>query len=831
VDNSHRLWIGHYSGISCYDLVRKQFIKVKNDEGLRQGVCNAIIANKNGEIWAATSHGLVRYNPNSQKVERFTYNNGLDDNSFLDIAADNKANIWATTRHGMNRFNIAERKFTAFYGGNGLEDNLYNHVAATANASRISFSGQNGITAFSPENIKDTKLDKAPIVTDITIKGLPLEQTMLSNSNLIEVGDNYNLQRINLNYDDNAIALALSTLDFRNAKNVSYEYRLNKSGEWLSTSVGEDKIYISNLSPGTYKMQIRACENGVYSPVKQIELKIAAPWFLSPLAKIIYVVLFLALCLQVFIALRRKRNNQIQEAKLQFFINISHEIRSPMTLILSPLEALLKEKYDAKTTQRLHTIHRNATRILGLVNQLLDVRKIDKGKMEIHCSKTEMVGFINECAEMFKPKAEDKEITLKFNSRVKSLDLWIDRNNFDKILVNLLGNAFKYTPKGGEIDIELSKTDDNKAMIRVIDSGVGIDEKKTKKIFERFYQDNAKAQSGESAGFGIGLNLCKLLVELHHGTIKAYNRTDAQGSCFEVKIPLGSSHLSRQEKAEVSEITPRTIIENATSIEDAKQPAKTVRHRSKSRILVVDDDSEIRDYLTDYFAAYYKVDTVSDGESAWKYILDNGADLVISDVNMPGMNGIQLLKNIKNNGNTNHIPVILLTSKTEYTDRKEGWEKGADAYVAKPFSGEELMAISDSLIENRIMLKGRFSGAQSQEDKIDKIEIKSNDEVLMNKIVEMINAHIDDPNLNVEMLGHEVGISRAHLHRKMKDMIGVSPSDFIRNIRLRKACELLKNTDNDVTQIAYNIGFTSQTHFSTAFKKFTGVSPSEYRTR
>jgi YesN/AraC family two-component response regulator len=298
-----------------------------------------------------------------------------------------------------------------------------------------------------------------------------------------------------------------------------------------------------------------------------------------------------------------------------------------------------------------------------------------------------------------------------------------------------------------------------------------------------------------------------------------------------VKIPLGSSHLSRQEKAEVSEITPRTIIENATSIEDAKQPAKTVRHRSKSRILVVDDDSEIRDYLTDYFAAYYKVDTVSDGESAWKYILDNGADLVISDVNMPGMNGIQLLKNIKNNGNTNHIPVILLTSKTEYTDRKEGWEKGADAYVAKPFSGEELMAISDSLIENRIMLKGRFSGAQSQEDKIDKIEIKSNDEVLMNKIVEMINAHIDDPNLNVEMLGHEVGISRAHLHRKMKDMIGVSPSDFIRNIRLRKACELLKNTDNDVTQIAYNIGFTSQTHFSTAFKKFTGVSPSEYRTR
>jgi signal transduction histidine kinase/AraC-like DNA-binding protein/ligand-binding sensor domain-containing protein len=832
IDSKQRLWIGHYSGLSCYDTTSKNFIAVKNDDGLRQSVCNAIAVGKNNEIWVATNLGLVRYNPSSGKIDRYNYNNGIGDNSFIDVVTDANGNLWATTRKGINKFDTKTLKFTAFYGGGGLDDNLYNRIATNANASRISFSGQSGITAFQPSNIQATKIEATPVVTDIAINGISYEQA--TNKKALHKDGN----AIKLEYSENAIALTLSTLDFRNAKNVSYQYKLSNSSAWISTNVGDNVININNLTPGNYKLQIRACENGVYSPIKIVEINVASPWFLTPLAKIIYLALILALCWQIYLTLRRKRDNQIKDAKLQFFINISHEIRSPMTLILSPLEALMKQDFDTKTKQRLNTIHRNATRILDLVNQLLDIRKIDKGKMDIHCTETNLVSFVNEFTDMFMPKAEEKHITLSFESTEPELNAWIDRNNFDKVLVNLITNAFKYTPKDGEIHIELTQGSDPKvigplrqyAMIRVIDSGIGIDEKKTEKIFERFYQDNAKIEGGTPAGFGIGLNLCKLLVELHHGSIKAYNRTDAQGSCFEVKIPLGDSHLSKQEKIADNTEKSRAIIAKMVSTDNNNpQPTKSVRHRSKYRILVVDDDIEIRSYLSDYFAAYYKVDAVPNGAEAWKHILSTGADLVISDVNMPEMNGFQLLKNIKTNGNTNHIPVILLTSKTEYADRKEGWEKGADAYLAKPFNGEELLAITDSLIENRIMLKGRFSGAQSQEDKIDKIEIKSNSDVLMGKIIEMINAHIDDPNLNVEMLGQEVGISRAHLHRKMKDMIGVSPSDFIRTIRLRKACEMLKETDNDVTQIAYSIGFTSQTHFSTAFKKFMGLSPSEYR--
>jgi AraC-like DNA-binding protein len=419
------------------------------------------------------------------------------------------------------------------------------------------------------------------------------------------------------------------------------------------------------------------------------------------------------------------------------------------------------------------------------------------------------------------------------------MPVWIDRNNFDKVLINLLTNAFKYTAEGGSIDVELTTGHNPKCktalrdylQINVKDTGTGIDEKKAEKIFERFYQDKSR-QTDQPIGFGIGLNLCRLLVELHHGEIKASNRHDVQGSCFEVRIPLGDSHITEAEKQITETASERpAIAENSlATISDSTETHNT-KHRSKHQVLIADDDVEMREYLGAYLSNYYKVEAVGDGETAWKAILNGNFDLVISDVNMPEMNGLQLLKNIKANGNTNHIPVILLTSKTEYNARKEGWDKGADGYLSKPFNIDELVSLSNNLIDSRIVLRGRFSGAQTQEDKLETIEVKSNDEMLMNKIMETINAHLDDPNLSVETLGQEVGISRAHLHRKMKEMAGITPSDFIRNIRLRQACELLKNTDNDVTQIAYSIGFASQTHFSTVFKKFTGVTPTEYRSK
>jgi signal transduction histidine kinase/AraC-like DNA-binding protein/sugar lactone lactonase YvrE len=838
--HSGDLWMGHYSGISCYHASQRKFASLTHDDLLRQGSCNEIISDSKGNIWIATSHGLVKYSPKAAVITRYTIDNGLSDNSILDISIDKKGYIWACTRFGISRFNPDTETAVSFMGGHGMIDKSFNNICVDPSGSYVFITGQQGITEISSIDIEPNKFKSAPTITDLIINDTPLSGFLQQYEREPIDCDLFDAKRINLEYSDKAVTLNLSTMDFRDGDNVFYQYQIsNQSDEWNRTMFGESTIHINNLTPGTYTLRIRACENGEYSAVREIKIHVAAPWFWSPIAKCCYLLILLVIAVQIILAVRRKRANQINEAKLQFFINISHEIRSPLTLILNPLEALLKQDFDAKTQKRLQTINRNANRILDLINQLLDIRKIDKGKMDIHFSETDMVAYVKDLTDMFQPKAESRKIALNLKAESENMPAWVDRNNFDKVLINLLTNAFKYTGEGGSIDVELSTGEDAKCkgplhdylQITVKDTGTGIDEKKAEKIFERFYQDKSR-QADQPIGFGIGLNLCRLLVELHHGTIKASNRHDVQGSCFEVRIPLGDEHLTEDEKQVIEQVSDRPkIAENSLATISDTSESHTAKHKTKHHVLVVDDDIEIREYLGAYLSNYYIVEAVGDGETAWKSVLEGNYDLVISDVNMPGMNGLQLLKNIKSNGNTNHIPVILLTTKTEYNARKEGWEKGADGYLSKPFNVDELISLSNNLIDSRIVLKGRFSGAQTQESRVESVDVKSNEEALMNKIMDTINAHIDDPNLSVETLGQEVGISRAHLHRKMKEMAGITPSDFIRNIRLRQACELLKNTDNDVTQIAYSIGFASQTHFSTAFKKFTGMTPTEYRTK
>ncbi len=839
VDSHNRLWMGHYSGVSCYDIASSKFIKMKMDDLLRQGSCNDITETRDGNIWIGTSQGLIQYNVDKQSISRYVSDQGLADNAIFSVTTDADNNIWACTRQSICRFNTRSHEFSSFYGGHGLMDKSYSTLISGLSGSRIFVAGQLGITVFSPHDIHAPKFDSGIVVTDLLIKDIPFSQAQAESGRHIINDDLFNLEKIDLDYTENSITLSLSTMDFRDDQNVRYRYKIvNLDKDWMDTHLGESSIHIEHLQPGDYTLLIKAFENGASSEVKSISIHVSAPWYLSFWAKIIYFLALLLIAGLIFTNVRRRRAEQLNEAKLQFFINISHEIRSPMTLILGPLESLMKQSFDEKTHQRLLAIHRNANRILDLINQLLDIRKIDKGKMEIKCSETNLVEYTGVLVDMFRTKAEARNINLSLNSAVEDLNVWIDRNNFDKVLVNLLDNAFKYTPQGGSIAVEIARDSNPKekgalrdfAVIRVSDTGIGIDEKKAEKIFDRFYQDKSN-QTSEPMGFGIGLNLCRLLVQLHHGSIKAYKRKDCQGSCFEIHIPLGSDHLSAEEMEEMPQLQARQVLsESRISTADDSAVAKNIRHKTNYRLLVVDDDVEICEYLNVSLSTDYKVVTAHDGDEAWRVINEGDIDLVISDVNMPGLNGLQLLRNIKTNCNTNHIPVILLTTKTEFADRKEGWERGADGYLSKPFSIDELIALINNLIDNRLRLKGKFSGAQEQSGKIDAIEVKSNDELLMNKITEMINSHIDDPNLNVEKLGQEVGISRAHLHRKMKEMIGMSPSDFIRNIRLKQACELLRNTDNDVTQIAYSVGFTSQTHFSTAFKKFTGISPTEYRT-
>ena len=497
-----------------------------------------------------------------------------------------------------------------------------------------------------------------------------------------------------------------------------------------------------------------------------------------------------------------------------------------MTLIISPLETLLKRDYDETTSKALRSMYKNANRIIGLINQLLDIRKIDKGQMQIACSETDLVGFIDDLFQTFDYQSE---------KRKKELPVWIDRNNFDKVLVNIFSNAFKYTPDHGEITVKLTTGNNKKetgalrnyAEITVLDTGEGIDENKLEKIFERFYQASADLASAP-IGFGIGLNLCRLLVELHHGTIVASNRKDRKGSCFVIRIPIGNSHLKKEEMVE--QLAMNRVALQTPSYELMEDTGKRKSGRSKThyKVLIVDDDEDVREFLQAELGGMYRVFACRNGAEGLQIALKQLPDLIVSDVVMPEMDGFTLVRKLKGNNNTSHIPVILLTSKTEHTDRIQGLDKGADAYLTKPFVVEELSTLIASLIANRMLLKGKYSGAQDQEDKVKAVEVKSNDEILMERVMKVVNGHLDNPELNVEMLAEQVGLSRVQLHRRMKELTGIPASEFIRNIRLKQAAVLLKDKKMNISQVAYAVGFTNHTHFSTAFKRFYGVSPTDY---
>lgn len=535
--------------------------------------------------------------------------------------------------------------------------------------------------------------------------------------------------------------------------------------------------------------------------------------------------------------LQHTHAEQINEAKLQFFINIAHEVRTPMSLIISPLQKLMTSDADQARQNYYHTIWRNAQRILGLVNDLLDVRKIDKGQMSLTFRQVEITAFIRELCEAFNETANQRNITFTFlHEEMEQLDVWIDPKNFDKVLFNILSNAFKFTPDGGQVTISLSVSPPHAGRasyleIRITDSGIGIPTEELEHIFDRFYQIH-NAYNNQKTGSGIGLHLTRLLVELHHGRIYAQNLAEGKnGSCFVIEIPLGNAHLTAEEK-ETETATPEclthplpiTIHPVAVSSDNTH-----VRPHTPYRILLVEDDDEVRHYLSQELSAEYYVTEACNGTEALEAIHKKVPDLVISDVMMPEMDGFTLCRKLKQHIHLNHIPVILLTAKTHEEDNIKGLETGADAYLTKPFNMDIVQKTVKNLISNRNTLRTVFSGEQEAPDTmVEEIKVPSPDERLMERIMKSINAHLSDESLTVEIIAAEVGLSRSHLHRKLKELTNQTTRDFIRNIRLKQAATLLGEKKHSISEVAALVGFSNLGNFSNAFKELFGVPPSAY---
>lgn len=833
-DSKGLIWFGHYKGISCFDPEKDSFLNIKNDVISNQ-VCISLAEGKNNEMWIGTYNGLFCFNKETKQTKQYTTDNGLSSNVICGIALDECGNIWCSTFNGINKLIVNDDKIVNFQIGNGLIDKIYSRgIYFQDKNDAIYFGGSSGITSFHPENITIKDYNREVFITNLYVRNKAIDASSLSGNTPIITSNILETTEFNLSYEDNTFTIEFSTIDFMDSGNILYEYRLKELGNsWQTTLPGVNQITYNHLNSGSYTLEVRACKYGAYSPVKQFSLLISPPWYKSMWAYLFYLSLSVIFGALIVNLIRKKRNEEINESKMQFFINISHDIRSPLTLIISPLEKLLKESSDPKTTNTLLGIYRNTNRILGLVNQLLDIRKLDKGQMKLHFCKTDIIKFIQELFDIFDYQAKERNIKLSYEYPGDNIDVWIDRNNFDKVLINILSNAFKYTPDGGEICILLTTGKNtnttgplhNYLEINIIDSGIGLEENKRDKIFERFYQVQNQ-HTYTTIGSGIGLHLAKTLILLHHGSISAQNRTDSNGSCFTICIPLGKNHLRNDEIIE--QPTNHHFTQQSLYVQEIKKNKKPIKNKTNFKVLIIDDDKEIRDYLVQVLGETYRTLEAANGEEGLQISLSKHPDLIISDVAMPVMDGFTLVKTLKGNSRVSHIPIILLTSKIENQDKIEGLEKGADAYISKPFDVDELLILANNLIKNRQMLKGKYSGAQDQEDKVKNIKFKSSDEILMERIMEIINENISDPALNVQILASKIGISRVQLHRKLKELAAISAGDFIRNIRMKQAANLLQKKKMNISQISYAVGFNSQTHFSTAFKKFYGVSPSEY---
>ena len=837
-----RIYVSTTMGVCALDIEKENWVNTFGENCLIYGNAARIAREFDGTLYIGTNDGLICYDLEQRKTKRLAIESGLADNGIASIEQDKTGRLWIGTDHGLCCLNPKTGKTNNFFVDNGLQSNEFSDGASWASPTGyLVFAGLGGVTWFNPADVRERQWKADVKLTGFTVNGEPVSKGTMSG--VWQVTDTTIIasNRFVLSSSDNTFAVQLSTLTYDNPEHIVYCYRINKE-EWVRMPPGVNEITFSHMQPGSYNFCVVAEQNGIPTPERCFEVIIHAPWYRTTFAYLIYILIVLALFLQYRQRRHRKEQDNLRlqqhihaeemaDAKLRFFMNISHEIRTPMTLIVAPLQSLIKQDNDPHRRGVYETIRRNAERILGLINQMMDLRKIDKGQMQLHMRDTNLVSFINDIYTLFAQQAKNKNILFHFDCDQECIMAWIDRGNFDKIIINILSNAFKFTPTGGEIRITLT-TNEKEASISIFDNGEKIPEDKLERIFERFYQTPSSAND-RNIGTGIGLDLTRSLVELHHGSIEARNNADGPGCEFTVTIPLGNEHLTPEEMVtnEVEEEeTTESIIEEEMQQEEEEVATSTDLPKvgRRQKIVVVEDDSEIRSYLTEALSEDYDITDCSNGKEGLAAVLKTMPDLVISDIMMPEMDGTTLCSKIKTNNATNHIPVILLTAKSREEDQLEGLETGADAYIVKPFNMDILRRTIVNLIHSHHTLQLKFGRNDQLEELVEDIKMKSPDEKLLERVMTAINHNLNNADLSVDRIADEVGISRVHLHRKMKELTGQTPHDFIRNIRMKKAASLLSAGDMNVSEVMYACGFSNAASFSTVFKKMYGMSPREY---
>ena len=851
VDRTGSVWMGTYNGPMCYNPSLGKLISYNVGDAAINARVYCFREAADGRIWIGTGEGITVCDRNSGAVTVYSEADGLSSNVVDAILEAEDKTLWISTSDGLNHLDPNTGVFSNYFAYDGLQGNEFSVGAAFRDTDgRMFFGGTGGITSFYPQVVNQKTHPVPPLYfSRLIVLNEEVEYDADEADNILDKPIT-EATTITLPYKSNTFALEFSVLEYTNPLRIRYACKLDRyDKDWLYLPAPSHTASYSNLPSGHYTLHVKAYFNGTPEEFSatSIAIRVLPPWYLTPWAIVLYCLAFLAL-LGLFLYYRKrhrehlqeKEMSEIKELKLKMFTNISHEIRTPLTLLMSPLKQMREAEQDPHRKDLYNLMYRNSLRILRLVNQIMDMRKVDEGKMQLHFLETDIVYFIRDIMQSFDNMAVTRNIDLSLNPASEVMNLWIDQGNFDKIVFNLLSNAFKHTPDGGRIDIAIAAPEENHdtlapevaslVKIRITNSGSHIDTPNLDKVFERFFQSDVL---DAKMGSGVGLSLTKMLVELHHGVITAANTGD--GVCFTVTMPMGCAHLTEEEMSATTHhkdlYTKRTSAEELVrSTEDiAFSPATEASDKvvkSKRSVVIVDDDSEIRDYLLSELRSLYNVKTFPGAQEAWADISATQPDVVVTDLVMSGMDGMELCRKIRHNPVTNHIPVIVLTSSTDESSHLESIDSGADRFLSKPLSIELLRSCIAQMISSRDTLRGKYSGNTKYD--YEEVKVASAGASLKDRAMEVIKRNLDNPEFGVDDLSREVGMSRVHLNRKLKEVLGISPSSLIKSTRMKQAAYLLVHDKVNVSEVAYRVGFSTPSYFSNSFRSYFGLSPKEF---
>lgn len=847
-DNKGNLWIGSNDGVAVLDKNKSTPVFYKhtnNKNSLSNDVVSCILEDSKGRIWLGTPEGLNLFNEQTKDFQIFTTADGLPDNVILSILEDNHQTLWFSTPNGLcnaipkQNGNGLTFSIISYDESNNLQNREFNDNAALkTRAGELIFGGPFGFNIINPDKIKRPAYHPKIVFTSLLVLNKSVVPGELVNKRILLPQSLSKLQHIDLKYKENVFSIEFASLDFGGNTYDKYAYMLEGfNSDWFYTDGNQRKATYTNLNPGNYVFKVKVLNrDGSWSGVKTLQINIEPPFWKSPIAYIIYVLIAAGL----FLLARRitldrihmrfevqqqrretERAHALEQLKTKFFTNVSHEFRTPLTLIIAPLDKIIKHTTDEEQVRQLNLVQRNAKRLLNLVNQLLDFRKMEVQEIKLHPSIGDIVRFCEDISQSFMDIAEKKKIQFSFSSDIDSLEIYFDKDKIEKILFNLLSNAFKYTYDNGVVSVNLiyhppvNNEGDGTLAIEVKDTGIGIPASQHEKIFERFFQTEVP-ESMVNQGTGIGLAITKEFVKLHNGIITVKSEPD-HGSCFTVSLPA-----KRIYESSARTVTTPLPAENAEQIifEESKKGDK------KKTILIVEDNEDLRFYLKDNLKGEYHIEEATNGKEGWEKIKLLNPDLVVSDIMMPLMDGIELARKIKTETPTAHIPIILLTAMGSEEKQLEGLKTGVNDYITKPFTFEILASRINNLLAQQKVLQKRF---QKQIDvNPGEVTITPVDEKFLKQALDAVEKQIDNPDFSVEDLSREMCMSRVTLYRKIVSLTGRSPLEFIRSIRLKRAVQLLNKSGMSIAEIAYEVGFNDPKIFSKFFKEEFNVLPSQY---